>query len=254
MIENSKIYYYEKNQALGNRLFKYCWAREIAEKKGFYFSTSPIVGFPETYNDIPGTKILENEFTTPGNTQIFDMEKLYNHNGKITILGYPQRYEYYAFNKNKITEWLKIENEDDYETPSPNDIVVHIRLGDYVNLGWNLPIEYYQSILQRETYKKCYIITDDPKNTILKEIIADGAIVVDNSKFGQMQTMADFVFAKNAKKIIISPSTFSWWAAFLGNGTVYFPCIKYPWIKNPEKDELDLRVLNQKRYKFIEGL
>lgn len=254
MIENSEIYYCEKNQALGNRLFKYCWAREIAEKKGFYFSPSPIVGFPETYKIILGEKFYDNEFVTPENTQIFDMEKIYNHLGKIIIKGYPQRYDFYSFNKKNIVKWLKIENEKLYDFPDEDDIVMHIRLGDYANYGWNLPIEYYENILKKEKYKNAYILTDQLNNQEINKLIDFGCIIKDNSKFGEMQTIADFVFLKNAKKIIISSSTFSWWASFLGNGTVYFPCIKYPWIKNPKKDEIDLRVLNEKRYKFIEVL
>ena len=64
-------------KGLGNRLFQYCWSREIAEKKGFYFKTDSIPGFPETYDDILGVKFFENEYVTPGPTQIFDMDKIY---------------------------------------------------------------------------------------------------------------------------------------------------------------------------------
>ena len=61
MIEISTIYNNVEKQGLGNRLFQYCWAREIAEKKRFYFKANPISGFPETYKDISGIKFYENE-------------------------------------------------------------------------------------------------------------------------------------------------------------------------------------------------
>ena len=70
--------------------------------------------------------------------------------------------------------------------------------------------------------------------------------------FGSMETIADFVFAKKAKKIIISPSTFGWWAAFLGDGIVYFPCVSFIWGKSPGINDIDLRVLDDPRYKFVE--
>ena len=239
------------NPYIGNNLFHYCWGREIANKKGYYLKTKKIEGFPSTYNDIPGKIVLDNELVTPSATQIFDMEKIYNHPGKIFISGYPQRYEFYSFNKKNIKEWLFIENEDQYESPNDDDIVMHIRLGDYTNYGWQMPIEYYQSILEIEKYKNAYIITDDPNRPELKKLIDDGCIIKDNSRFGSMQHMADFVFAKKSTRLILSPSTFSWWAGFLGDGIVYFPCVKYPWIADPKKDDIDLRVFDDSRYKFV---
>jgi len=254
MIEISKIHHWQENQALGNRLLKYCWAREIAEKKGFCLIPDPIIGFPETYKILPGKKISENELITgnTGPTQIFNMNDIYDHSGKILIHGYPQRYEYYSFNKNNISKWLTIENEEIYDFPDEDDIVLHVRLGDYVNHGWNLSIEYYKSILKKEKYKNAYIITDDPNNQEICKLIDFGCIVKDNSMFGSMETIADFVFAKKAKKIIISPSTFGWWAAFLGKGIVYFPCVSFIWGKSPGINDIDLRVLDDPRYKFVE--
>ena len=63
--------------------------------------------------------------------------------------------------------------------------------------------------------------------------------------------IADFVFVKNAKKVIIANSTFSWWAAFLGEGKVYYPYIKFPWLPNPTKSDIDLGVYNESRYNFV---
>ena len=102
MIEIGKFHIWEENQATGNRLFQYCWAREIAERKGFCLIPDPIIGFPETYKILPGKEVFENELITgyQPEQQIFNMNEIYNHSGKIRIHGYPQRYEYYSFNKN----------------------------------------------------------------------------------------------------------------------------------------------------------
>jgi hypothetical protein len=48
-----------------------------------------------------------------------------------------------------------------------------------------------------------------------------------------------------ANQILISQSTFSWWAAFLGNqNKVYVPLYAsstgYPWKLNPDIDDIDL--------------
>jgi hypothetical protein len=254
-VEISKIHHWQENQALGNRLFKYCWAREIAEKKGFYLISDPIIGFPETYKILPGKKISENELI-PGaaeQTQIFNMNDIYNHSGKILIHGYPQRYEYYAFNKNNILKWLTIENEELYDVPDEDDIVMHVRLSDYIIRQWNAPMEYFISVLRQEKYKNAYIVTEDPTNLEIQKLINFGCILKDNSRFGPVNgSIADFVFLKKAKKIIMSASTFSWWASFLGEGIVYFPCNIGIWSKSPGINDIDLRVLDDPRYRFVD--
>lgn len=251
MIEFQIIHNDVSKQGLGNNLFQYCWAREIAEKKGFYLKKNPINGFVETYNDIPGLKFYSNELITPGDTQIFDVDKIYNHLGKIIVYGYPQRYEYYIDNKKNIKNWLRIEDEDSYEFPGEDDIVVSTRLGDYVNLGWDLPIEYYEEMLKNEKYKNAYILCDEPQNPKLNKLVSMGCIIKDNMHYGDKKYIADFVFAKNAKKLIIANSTFSWWAAFLGESKVYYPCIKFPWIPNPGKNDVNLMVSDEDRYNFV---
>ena len=254
MIEIKTIYNDVSKLGLGNRLFQYCWAREIAEHKGFYFKTTPIPGFPETYNDILGVKFFENELITPPATQIFDMDKINNHMGKLIVDGYSQRYEYYSKNKKNIKNWLRIEDEDSYEFPGEDDIVVNVRLGDYqyhLPEGWDLPIEYYEEMLKNEDYKNAYIVCDEPQNPKLNKLLSMGCILKDNIHYGNKKYIADFVFVKNAKKLIIANSTFSWWAAFLGESKVYYPCIKFPWIPNPGKNDVDLMVSDEDRYNFV---
>ena len=188
---------------------------------------------------------------TPEATQIFDMKKIYNHLGKIVVSGYSQRYEHYSHNKENIKKWLTIEDEKLYEVPDPDDIVVNIRLGDYVNLGWDLPFEYYEEMLKKEEYKNAYIICDQPQNPKLNKLISMGCAIKDNNNYGNKKYIADFVFVKNSKKLIIANSTFSWWAAFLSDAKVYYPCIKFPWLPNPSKNEVNLEVTDEDRYNFV---
>lgn len=252
MVVINNIYADVSKQGLGNNLFQYCWAREIAERKGYALLSNPILGFPETYSHIYGIENSENMYFTPPATQIFDMDKIYRHDGQIIIYGYSQRYEFYIKNKEKIRSWLYIENEHLYDVPNENDIVLNIRLGDYVGLGWDLDMEYYVNILEKETYENAIIVCDEPNSERLSVLREMGCVVKDNSIHGRMKFIADFVFVKHAKRCVIANSTFSWWAAFLGNADrIYFPCIKFPWVPNPGKDDVDLRVYDEDRYIFV---
>lgn len=252
MVVINSLYNDVSRQGLGNRLFQYCWAREIAERKGYRLIGSPILGFPETYRELNGISVNRNHLYTPEATQIFDMDSIYSHDGGILICGYSQRYEYYSKYKERIKDWLKIENEDSYEFPHPEDLVVNIRLGDYISHGWDIDMKYYSKIILSESYRKAIIVCDDPSNPMLKDLVEIGCEIKDNSSYGKMKFMADFVYVKNAKKCIIANSTFSWWAAFLGSAEkIYFPCFKFPWISNPGINDVDLRVLDEERYEFI---
>jgi len=254
MIVINSLYNDVSKQGLGNRLFQYCWAREIAERKNYMLVGNPIFGFPETYRNLPGQQLNNNIMLTPEATQLFDMDSIYGHNGQIIVCGYSQRYEFYIKNKENIKKWLIVENEESYDKPDVDDIVLNIRLGDYVGLGWDLPMEYYTEILKTETYKNAIIVCDEPQSPKLSVLKEMGCIIKDNSGHGYNKFLADFVFVKNAKKCIIANSTFSWWATFLGNADkIYYPCIKFPWVSNPGKDDVDLRVYDEERYKFIYG-
>lgn len=250
MIVINKVYF---GCNTGNQLYRYCWARIIAEKKGYKLINDPILGFPSTYEPLDGVVNNQNWYVTPGGTQQFDMTAIFNHDGAILIDGYPQRYSYYGPYQEKIKQWLFIENEFLYEKPSPDDIIINVRLGDFVSLGRDLPMNYYLKILKKETYKNAIVICDEPNHPYLDVLKKEGCIIKDNFEYGKMKFLADFVFVKNSKKTIISNSTFSWWAAYLGDGIVYLPLLKWPWLPNPSPDEDDPMV-PESRYIAVETI
>lgn len=251
MVTVNNIYTNVSKNGLGNRLFQYCWAREIAEYKNYKLICEPIKGFPITYSTLDGKECRHNILVTPPATQIFNLDQIFNHDGGIVVYGNPQRYEHYIKNKKKIKEWMYIENEENYETPHPDDLIINVRLGDYVPLKWDLEMDYYASILKREKFRNAIIICDDPHDNKLNTLKDLGCQIKDNSNYGELKFISDFVYVKHAKKCIIANSTFSWWAAFLGTGKIYFPCLKFPWISNPTLNDVDLRVYDEKRYEFI---
>ncbi|MFC0343553.1 alpha-1,2-fucosyltransferase [Epilithonimonas hispanica] len=101
-------------------------------------------------------------------------------------------------------------------------LAIHCRLGDYINWGNEslggknlvLPISYYKNALKNiediESHK-IVLITDD------KELAKERFDFLEGIEVFSESEIIDFQLIKNATSIIISNSTFSWWAAFLSN-------------------------------------
>lgn len=109
-------------------------------------------------------------------------------------------------------------------------IAIHCRLGDYLN--WEiegfgdkdltLPQSYYENAInQIDDIDECQIIivTDDVVNIENKFNFLKNKIIVSEEE------IIDFQILQNAHKLIISNSSFSWWAAYLNNknAIVYAP-------------------------------
>lgn len=109
---------------------------------------------------------------------------------------------------------------------------VHVRRGDYVRIGYWFPlcpVHYYtmamDEISDEHPDTQFFIVSDDPewcdiqfgdmKNTILVSQVGNNSIE---------REIAEFTLMSSCDALIISNSTFSWWAAFLSNSqTVITP-------------------------------
>ena len=109
---------------------------------------------------------------------------------------------------------------------------IHLRRADYINHGWDLPIDYYinslESIDPHRKYK-IKIISDDYFAAIGLENICSnmGFDIIENTNFQDRQNFVEMV---NSKNIIMSNSSFSLWASMLSQ-KIYSTknrCITYP--------------------------
>jgi len=172
--------------------------------------------------------------------------------GKRIILdGFFQRYEYFrAYKKVIQNEWLRMDNR---YAVGQNDLSIHIRAGDLwcedspapVHPDYPaLPFSYYQKIIEEGKWEKIHIVTeskDDPM--VLKLSRLFGAQVRSGS------VEEDFCFLRSSKNIVLSVSTFSWWAAWLSEAVRIDLPVAGIW--NPEvRPEVDLRVSDEDRYLF----
>lgn len=234
---------------LGNNLFQYCFGRILADKLGYQLSAKPIKGFPGTFDNIEGEDYTGKEIVTLRG-QLIDLSFLDNDNLQCHILvtGYFQRYEYYEKYSDSIKEWLKIEDDinDDIRN---DDVVIGIRRGkDYIPM-YGLPISYYEKALSLIQYNRVFICTNEPDDPFIKFFQKKYAAIVRPPG-----ALDNLVFIKKFNKIIISNSTFLWWAAYLSDAKeIIFPrpANGFWSLDDPISKNIDLEV-DEVRYRYLE--
>ena len=245
----------------GNNLFQYFLGRCIAKEKGYSLT------FKYTNNQ-PNSVKKENDFfifnglKLPTHIEgvvnekddllfkshIFDWGECLKHDGSITLKGYFQNYEFYKeYKKFILKEIFKYNNINNIEQED-DSITLHLRLESY---PWITPISFYINILKEKEYKVIYVVTDSPNHKHIKKLKS-----MFNIKVISNTPKDDFNFLCNSKNLIISQSTFAWWASFLSKAkNIYFPVINdYNsngiWYNQPKRN-IDLFVNDEERYKRI---
>jgi hypothetical protein len=134
-----------------------------------------------------------------------------------------------------------------------DDIVIHVRFH-----AGQAPVkfEYYEKALSMAKYKQLYICTDEPFHPYLKQFGPYNPIIKSTQSFESFfhstswdeltrMNIGDFAFMASFNKIIISYSTYAWWAAFLSNATeIYAPYSK--------TGNTHYGKVNEDRYTYIE--
>lgn len=111
--------------------------------------------------------------------------------------------------------------------------VVHVRRGDYVDLGWAQSLEYYhKAIKQIEAENMLFIFISDDNTFVEKEFN-----YISNKYISKSNEIIDFQFLINADICILSCSSFSWWGAYLNKDNPKVIAPKY-WLGKNENMEL----------------
>jgi len=227
----------------GNNIFQYCLGRIIAERLGYRLKVAPIPGFPNT------KAIIDGKDNTGCPKQVLkgqkiDLESVLQDNTPrmIVLEGEFQRYEYYKPYKELIkNNWLKpsIPTQEDI---GPEDIVLCIRRSDLVPAEV-VPASFFDDAMDRASYKRVFICSESPDDPFVKRFKKRYRATVR-----PVGTLDNFGFIMLFKKIVISPSSFYWWASFLSSATeIYFPIPLSGWWSH-EHPTLDLVVDDEDRY------
>jgi hypothetical protein len=232
--------------ALGNQLFQFVLGRILAENLGFSLQAAAIPGFAATAGfSADGSEPVEPEEIHQG--QIIDLDALLMRREPrvIRLQGYFQRYEYYRPYKHLIrTQWLPPLPSVD-KAPDGGDLVMHVRRKDYIAYGWAASFSYYQTALDQQDFKRLVLVTDDPHAPFFLRFRRYRPI------FFEGNAQESFAFMANAKKLVISQSSFSWWAAFLSEAeSVVMPKPSYGIWAEPD---VDLAIDDELRFNLLEG-
>lgn len=236
---------------LGNKLFQYCIGRIVAEELGFALKAGPISGF-ENVTDLAGVgysapRIQYSKHKIDFNSIISDISPR-----KIIFHGWFQRFEYYRNYVASVRNWLHLPNLRNYLSVGLDDVVIHVRLGDYYHRFKRvLSYDYYESALNRlRPYNRVFICTDESDN---REYL--GYFDKYNPIYVGYDELDTLRFMKLFNKIVLSMSTFSWWGAFLSDArAIVYPLLSKNkggcWGKNTS---IDLRV-DSDRYIYLDNL
>lgn len=242
-------------QGLGNQLWCYVVTRLIAENKGYGFGiksiekfkgkeflelnwglnvdggTGPEGGPPESLPT--GIDYYYKEKLTRHPRNLLDISKrddvLLNIPNNTKIDGIMQSYDYVSKHREQIKNWIKIKDDRNIKKYSEENIcIIHIRGGDFLGSSAYLQSEYYQNAINHFKSKNCdmvfYIVTDDigyaSKLCPAIEIIG-GSVSGQNDAQKASHHIGgpiwmDWTIIHNAKNLIISASSFSWWPTWLG--------------------------------------
>lgn len=100
-------------------------------------------------------------------------------------------------------------------------VAVHYRLGDYDHNGWVLDSDYYDAALAQVLHRlapsqpSCLIFSDEPKRAWARAELLQGC--AEKVLVNVTDVATSFHMMSLAQAIVTADSTFSYWAALLGN-------------------------------------
>lgn len=238
----------------GNRIIQFLFGYVISEKKNMNLIFTPIEGFSKLQNILNRENKDYNFITTRSfGDQNVNYDLLLNHDGGILINSYLQRLNFYL-EKEKLKHLIEPDEKTDFKV-SEKDMVIHVRLGDYVLGGVNIPFNVYDNFIKEnnEHYERFIILTDDVNSEIIKNLLKNKKTeLVHQNKF------KDFDLLRKSTNTLISQSSFSWLATYFGESkNIFVPIpenghINSMWKKNPNNN--DILLVDEKidnRYKKI---
>lgn len=226
---------------LGNQLFQIAFANALSKKHNINFflkNEGSHKLLAHKYFDFQNFNIIKNSLLTSlskvkdynlidlENTSDIDpieiIDNLPNNINQIIFKGYYQSEFFFENIKNEIKKQFTVKDKFKKQFlkkygslyKKKKTIAIHIRLTDYIDQNYNLPFIYYLNCLNKigHTYDYNIFFVSDDVNAV-RNFFG----IKENYYFEHNNEILDFQILQNADILIISNSSFSWWAAYLNN-------------------------------------
>lgn len=242
LLQKMKTVYFFIQGQFGNNLFQY-FAAEIIRKIYNYDEVKPTFTLNMEFNNIIDDMKFKQIITKHMNGESVEIDRRKD----ILLLGYFQRSEILAYERKFVRSLFRAENmshisnriqignivkyqSNHTEQPSENDLVLHLRCGDFWDHLKNRSQIYHpdtlKRIIQSIQYDKLYIVSSPADFDWEKDYYAQFEDLKPVWIHGNLGD--DFDFLMKANKIITSASTMSWMAAYLGHAKeVHIPYNNY---------------------------
>ena len=246
---------------IGNLLFQYSAALKLRDQLNFKVSLQELS---------PGLKLRlekyvgEIDFMTLRNERKFDSAPTGKLNRLTTkwvpdfspskepyskrvrfLKGYFQHPSWYEDSLENVLKKLDTHRESASLHTPKNLTAIHLRRSDYVRLGWDLPMSYYDKALAIDSninQGPIAVFSDDKIVSDLFEhrLSTAGLTIYNNDEIRAPSAFNDFFTIANSQRIVMSNSTFCWWAVKLAQSSnnkalAYCPST---WLPAPESSIL----------------
>jgi hypothetical protein len=132
--------------------------------------------------------------------------------GRYNLNGFFQHGDWYLPYISQIREFMIPVKS--IEAINTEDIVLHLRLGDYPWSKW-ISSKWYCDVLRTQKFRKLYVVSSDPQPRYIeafKEWSPEIVPVKDDN----------WNFLRSFSRVIMSNSTYCWWAVFFGKAQQAF--------------------------------
>lgn len=173
--------------------------------------------------------------------------------GDVCLNGYWQSWKYFQDIRESLLSELSIDGEPEGENrkwaekiSKTNAISLHVRRGDYVSMGIDLPSEYYRRALRKialnEDDATVFVFSDDIQWVKDNEdaMVPDTGVELEYVTSNDVDNpQEDMRLMWSCDHNIISNSTFSWWGAWLNRNEEKQVIAPQTWFSR-DVEELDI--------------
>lgn len=154
----------------------------------------------------------------------FNYDEIPYYPGNVSLNGYFQSLKYFEECKDEFISLLNLPDVRELNQDKKN-IAFHIRRGDYINhahIHYVCDTDYFNRLFDKfDVEENKILLFTDSFHTVYKEFPKyKDMLIYSNWDNGEI---LELVYMSKCDILVGSNSTFSWWAALIGNIVSYFP-------------------------------